>query len=130
MARQTAGHDGFELGDRDDRVDVLEEDSVESRLPRPSRSLEDRDGSLGEEIRSASEVWSASAWDSYITGPDDDPRVFCELPRLSFGTAAGLVPIAATDQGAVCGWGTRLLDQANPHARRTAQTAVCDLRTN
>ncbi|MFJ4705811.1 hypothetical protein ACIP6I_13270 [Streptomyces anulatus] len=55
---------------------------------------------LGEEIRSASEVWADSRWESYITGPDDDPRVFCQLPQLSFGTAEGLLPIAATDQGA------------------------------
>jgi hypothetical protein len=55
---------------------------------------------LCEEIRSASEVWADSKWESYITGPDGDPRVFCQLPQLSFGTAEGLIPIAATDQGA------------------------------
>jgi hypothetical protein len=38
--------------------------------------------------------------DAGRTGPDDDPRVFCNLPQLSFGTAEGLIPLAATDQGA------------------------------
>ncbi|MCX4534870.1 SMI1/KNR4 family protein [Streptomyces sp. NBC_00841] len=55
---------------------------------------------LGEEIRSTSATWSESAWEFYVTGPDDDPRVFCNLPQLSFGTAEGLVPLASTDQGA------------------------------
>ena len=55
---------------------------------------------LGDGIRSASEAWAESKWESSITGPDDDPRVFCQLPQLSFGTAQGLTPIAATDQGA------------------------------
>ncbi|MFF2130724.1 hypothetical protein ACFVW1_36240 [Streptomyces olivochromogenes] len=55
---------------------------------------------LGETMRSTSQTWSQSAWESYVTGPEDDPRVFCDLPQLSFGTAEGLVPLAATDQGA------------------------------
>lgn len=55
---------------------------------------------LGEEVRSASKAWSESAWESYVTGPRDDPRIFCDLPQLSFGTAEGLIPLAATDQGA------------------------------
>lgn len=55
---------------------------------------------LGEEIRRVSEAWPESAWESHVTGPDDDPRVFCNLPQLSFGTAEGLVLLAATDQGA------------------------------
>ncbi|MDG5808910.1 hypothetical protein P9869_41060 [Streptomyces ossamyceticus] len=55
---------------------------------------------LGEDIRSMSAMWAESAWESYVTGPDDDPRVFCSLPHLSFGTAKGLIPLAATDQGA------------------------------
>ncbi|MFF7334963.1 hypothetical protein [Streptomyces sp. NPDC008150] len=55
---------------------------------------------LGEDIRSTSATWAQSAWQSYVTGPDDDPRVFCDLSHLTFGTAQGLVPLAATDQGA------------------------------
>ncbi|PBD02279.1 hypothetical protein BX281_10533 [Streptomyces sp. Ag82_O1-15] len=55
---------------------------------------------LGEDIRSMSATWAESAWESHVTGPDDDPRVFCSLPHLSFGTAEGLIPLAATDQGA------------------------------
>jgi hypothetical protein len=41
-----ARHDGFQLGDRDNRIDVLEVDHVEFGLPRPSHGLEDRDGSF------------------------------------------------------------------------------------
>lgn len=55
---------------------------------------------LGEDIRTNSQVWADSTWESYVTGPDDDPRVFCQLPELRFGTADGLIPIAGTDQGA------------------------------
>ncbi|MFG2369723.1 hypothetical protein ACGFY3_50660 [Streptomyces mirabilis] len=55
---------------------------------------------LGEDIHSMSATWAESAWESHVTGPDDDPRVLCSLPHLTFGTAEGLIPLAATDQGA------------------------------
>ena len=42
---------------------------------------------LGEDMRSMSATWAQSAWESHVTGPDDDPRVFCSLPHLGFGTA-------------------------------------------
>ncbi|MEY2249117.1 hypothetical protein AB8A21_40400 [Streptomyces sp. BF23-18] len=54
---------------------------------------------LAEHIRSTSATWAESAWESYVTEPEDDPRVFCNLPQLSFGTAEGLIPLASTDQG-------------------------------
>lgn len=56
---------------------------------------------LAECIRSTSATWAKSSWESYVTEPEDDPRVFCNLPQLSFGTAEGLIPLASTDQGAV-----------------------------
>ncbi|WP_405638661.1 SMI1/KNR4 family protein [Streptomyces uncialis] len=55
---------------------------------------------LGAEMRSTSATWAGSSWESHVTGPDDDPRVFCALPQLSFGTPEGLVPLTSTDQGA------------------------------
>ncbi|WP_239486689.1 hypothetical protein [Streptomyces durocortorensis] len=45
---------------------------------------------LGEEIRSASEVWADSNWQSYITGPDN------ELLRV--GHRSGDGPWGATDE--------------------------------
>jgi hypothetical protein len=55
---------------------------------------------LGEEIRSTSEVWTESRWESYDLEPEADPRVICNRPQITFGTPDGLIPLASTDQGA------------------------------
>ncbi|WP_245173463.1 SMI1/KNR4 family protein [Streptomyces aureus] len=54
---------------------------------------------LAEHVRSTSASWTESAWESYVTEPENDPRIFCNLPQLSFGTSEGLIPLASTDQG-------------------------------
>ncbi|MEW2252333.1 SMI1/KNR4 family protein [Streptomyces sp. NPDC058733] len=54
---------------------------------------------LGEEIRSTSESWSQIEWDE--GEPEGDPRLSLGVSELTFGTAEGLIPIAATDRGEV-----------------------------
>ncbi|MFD4589008.1 SMI1/KNR4 family protein [Streptomyces sp. NPDC058434] len=55
---------------------------------------------LGEEIRSTSGIWAESLWESYDLEPDEDPRVICNRPQITFGTPDGLISLASTDQGA------------------------------
>ncbi|MFD3337461.1 hypothetical protein ACFWV1_33255 [Streptomyces sp. NPDC058700] len=55
---------------------------------------------MGEEIRSTSRVWAESLGESYDLAPDEDPRVICNRPQITFGTPDGLIPLAGTDQGA------------------------------
>ncbi|MFF0753040.1 hypothetical protein [Streptomyces sp. NPDC004267] len=56
---------------------------------------------LAEEMRSDAEGWSEwRAWESDDLEPDADPRLICNRPQITFGTADGLIPLASTDQGA------------------------------
>ncbi|MEV7525951.1 hypothetical protein [Streptomyces sp. NPDC091371] len=56
---------------------------------------------LGEQIRSDAKGWDEwREWESEDLEPDADPRVICNRPQITFGSADGLIPLADTDQGA------------------------------